>query len=274
MARNCKVITTCFAGREVRMENAMCGDPPGLFMHAQNFPDRESVLELLAVVHEIERKVDPGAGCDTIIVNNDVGWKKGNRYLASLDGTRTFSGMLTVVTRENFGSSLGGYNHAYECFRDKYAYWTFTEDDILITGNQWLARCIETFERRDDTGFVAIQGLSRGFALHAHGGVGTTHVGVLDDVRRVWGSLPHRQRHESQTDVDHAIFGEVLFTNVISRMGRRLVTVDSDSPLYSFAYDYMMQARGLRVRTRRPRLLPRVLRKVSRVTKGWAAKLD
>ena len=243
-------------------------------MHAQNFPDPESVLELVALIHEFERKVDPGIECDTIIVNNDVGWKKGNRYLASLDGTKTLAGVLKVITKDNFGNSLGGYNFAYERFRHQYVYWTFTEDDILISGDQWLAQCIETFEQHDDTGFVAIQGLSKQFALHAHGGVGTTHVSVLDAVHKVWGSLPHRQQHESQTDLDQSIFGEVLFTNVINRMGRRLVTVKSDPPLYTFAYEHMVRARGLRVKTYRPKFIPRVLRKIARVTDGLAAKLD
>ena len=225
------------------MKTEMWGDPPGPFMHAQNFPDPESVMELVSLIHEFERKVDPGIECDTIIVNNDTGWEKGNRYLASLNGTRTFAGVLTVITRENYGVSLGGYNHAYERFKHQYDYWTFTEDDILISGDQWLVRCIETFEQHEDIGFVAILGLSKEFALHAHGGVGTTHVSVLNDVRKVWGSLPHRQQHETQTDLDHIVFGEVLFTNLISRMGRRLVTVKADPPLYTYAYDYMRNKR-------------------------------
>jgi hypothetical protein len=274
VARNCKVITTCFAGREVREETDTCGDPPGPFMHSQNFPDPRSVLGLLEVVHEIERKVDPGVECDTIIVNNDAGWKEGNRYLASIDGTKTFSGILKILTRENYGSSLGGYNYAFEQFRNQYDYWTFTEDDILISGDKYLTRCIETFERRDDTGFVAIQGLSSHRALHAHGGVGTTHARVLDAVHRTWGSLPHRLRHESQDAMDHAVWGEVLFTNLMSRMGYQLVTVESEVPLYTFAYDYMKQARGLVVSTKRHKPLPRALRRMARGFERWAEKLD
>jgi hypothetical protein len=249
----------------------MGGIPLGPFIHAQNFPDPESVIELVALNSEFERTVDPGVACDTIIVNNDTGWEKGNKYLASLHGTKTFSGEIKVVTRENYGVSLGGYNHAYELFRSHYDYWTFTEDDILINGHRWFARCIEMFERTADAGFVAIQGLSSEFALHAHAGVGTTHVSVLDAVRKVWGSLPHRQKHETQTDLDQIIFGEVLFTNIISRMGRGLLTVESDPPLYTFAYDYMRRTRGIRFR---PGLLRRALRKVSRMTEAWAERLD
>lgn len=273
MARNCKVIATCFTGRELRPEHDTCGSPPGVFLHAQVFPDADSVLELVRLNHEIEGTVDPGAACDTIIVNNDVGWQEGNRYLDSIDGTRTHSGVLRVVHRENFGTSLGAYNHAYQLFKQDYDYWTFTEDDILVNGHHWLRQCLDSFSRNADTGFVAIQGLSSDWALHAHGGVGTTHVNVLGEVERTWGALPHRQQEESQTDTDHTVFGEVLFTNLISRMGRRLVTVDAKKPLYTFAYDYLMQRRGLQVKHRRPKLLPRLLRRAAMLTDAWAERL-
>ena len=270
MSRNCKVIATCFAGREVRLHNAICGTPPGVFVHAQNFADAESVLELIATVRELEVRVDPGSECDTIIVNNDVGWERGNRYLDSLNGTKTFAGTFKVLHRENFGSSLGAYNHAYSTFGRRYDYWTFTEDDILLNGHRWLGICLETFARHDNAGFVAIQGFSDDWAKHAHGGVGLTHINILDAVRGAWGALPHRLRHESQNDDDHIVFGEVLFTNLINRLGFDLVIVESDIRLYEFAYDYMMRNRGLCVRTYRPGLIPRLLRKISRSSDAWA----
>lgn len=274
MPRNCKVIATCFAGRELRPENDSCGDPPGLFLHAQNFLDADSVLELVSLIHEVERQVDPGAECDTIIVNNDVGWKKGNDYLDSIDGTKTFSGVFKVLHRKNFGSSLGAYNHAYETFQSQYDYWTFTEDDILINGDRWLSRCLSVFDDHDNVGFVAIQGLSNVWARHAHGGVGLAHVSILNSVKQAWGALPHRLESESQGDVEHTVFGEVLFTNIIERMGLRLVTVQSEVPLYTFAYDYMMRMRGSPVRTRRPKFMPRLLRKVSRLSEELADRID
>jgi hypothetical protein len=292
VTRNCKVITTCFAGRTVREETTICGDPPGPFMHAQNFPDAESVLELVELIHEFELEVDPGLECDTILVNQDVGWEKGNRYLSSLDGSRTFAGHLRVLTKDNFGNSLGGYNHAYELLRDGYDYWTFTEDDILITGPGWLRRCIDTFERQEKAGFVALQGLSSEFALHAHAGMGTTHVRVLDAVRAFWGALPHRQRQESQRDVDHIVFGEVMFTHIIKRLGYELVTVDSPEPLYTYAYEHIKRTRGPRqpavapVRVPaavpppephaapRAGLVPRALRRVAGALEGWAQRIE
>ncbi len=256
MARNCKVITTCFAGRQVREETCICGDPPGYFLHAQNFPDAESVLDLLDLCLEFERKIDPGAECDTVIVNNDVGWEKGNRFLQSLEGTKTFAGRIRVLTHGNWGNSFGGNACAYERLRDEYDTWTFTEDDTLMTQNGWLAKCLATLHRHDDRAFVVIQGTSKEIALHAHAAMGTTHVQVLDAVKRVWGTLPHRGEGESQRDIDNVFFGEVLFSQLIVRLGFKLVQVDSDTPLYTYAYDYMREIGRGRLPAWPPRLVP------------------
>lgn len=273
MARNCKVVTTCFVGREIRKTTTRCGDPPGPYRHAQVFPDAESVLELMSLVHEFELKVDPGAPCDTVIVNNDVGWDEGNRYLASLHGSRTFAGNITVLNRENYGASLGGYDFAYQRLKHRYDVWAFTEDDILITGDRYLARSIEVLQSDRQVGFVALQALSRDPALHAHGGVGATRVDVLDAVDRLWGYLPHRLRDESQAWDDHSIWGEVLFTHLMHRLGYRLTTLPSTAPHHAFAYE-VMRARGQGRRAARRKLLPRALRTLARGAGRWAASLD
>jgi hypothetical protein len=262
MSRNCKVITTCFTGREVREHPERCGDPPGLFGHAQNFPDASAVLELMRMVVDSERTVDPGVACDTIIVNNDVGWAPGNQYLAELDGSPTFAGTFKVLTRANVGASLGGYSHAFERFGQCYDYWAFTEDDILLSGHRHFAQCIEAL-RRPGIGFVAIQGLSRVHARHAHGGVGVTRAAVLAEVRRVWGSLPHCGPDQPQSDEDHILWGEVLFTNLIERLGYDLVTVDADPPLYTFAYHLMMERQRRPLTIKRRSLLRRLAGRVA-----------
>jgi hypothetical protein len=74
--------------------------------------------------------------------------------------------------------------------------------------------------------------------------------------------------------MDHAVWGEVLFTNLMSPMGYRLVTVDSESPLDTFAYDHMKEARGLWVKPLRHGLLPRALRRLARTMERWAERLD
>ena len=246
-ARSCKVITTCFVGREVRLQTRMAGDPPGPFVHAQNFPTPESVLELVELNIEIERTVDPGVECDTIVVNNDAGWSRGNRFLESLDGSRTRSGRLRTFKRRNFGRSFGGYHFAFEALRDEYDYWVFTEDDILVAGDGYCRTCIETFESGPRIGFVAIQGISREIALHAHGGVGLTHRRILDAVHRKKGKLPHCGRFESQSYGNIIRKGEVAFTNTIHTLGFELVNAKSEAPLYVYADDYIRRMRAAAV---------------------------
>jgi hypothetical protein len=267
MPGNCKVIATCFAGREVREHPEQCGDPPGPFTHAQNFPDAGSVLELMKMVVDCERTVDPGVACDTIIVNNDVGWTPGNRYLAELDGSPTFAGAFKVLTRDNIGASMGGYNHAFERLGHIYDYWAFTEDDILLSGHRHLAQCISALQR-PEIGFVAIQGLSRVPAQHAHGGVGVTRASVLAEVCRVWGSLPHCRRDQPQSAEAHSLWGEVLFTNVIERLGYELITVDSAEPLYTFAYHELMEREGRPVAIKPRSLLRRLVGRVAHVAQN------
>lgn len=239
MSRHCKVITTCFVGRTVRKRTRISGNPPGPFTHCQDFQTPEKVLELVAYVCELERTVDPGVECDTILVNNDVGWDRGNTYLESIRDTKTFAGHLRVIHRDNYGRSFGGYNSAYEQFGHQYQYWTFTEDDILVLGDNYFRICIDNFEKRPGTGFVAIQGLSRHIRPHAHGGVGTTRIDVLDRLHQTFGKLPHCERHQSQAYDDIVLHGEIAFTNSLLRMGYGLVNVESAQPLYVYAYDHM-----------------------------------
>lgn len=247
MARNCKVIVTCFMGRTVRETTTVCGSPPGFFNHSQNFPDEESVLDLVKLNYELECESDPGVECDTIIVNNDIGWKKGNDYLASIDNADTCAGKLRVLNRENYGRSFGGYNRAFERFRDEYDYWIFTEDDILIIKENYFQTCIKAFEEGEDIGFVAIQGLSNmGLGkpiLHAHSGAGISHTNVLDALYNKLGMLPHSRKDQSQSYAAIIENGEMAFTNEIFKLGYDLATVSEKTPLYIYAYDYL---RGLR----------------------------
>ncbi len=247
MARNCKVIVTCFMGRAIRETTTIVGSPPGFFNHSQNFPDEEAVLGLVKLNYELECQSDPGAECDTIIVNNDIGWEKGNEFLKSIDNTRTYSGKLRVLNRRNYGRSFGGYNRAFEVFKEDYDYWMFTEDDILIIKEKYFQTCIEAFEEQENIGFVAIQGLSHiGLGkpvLHAHSGAGISHFNVLNTLYSKLGMLPHSREDQSQSYAAIIEDGEMAFTNQIHQLGYQLTTVRSKTPLYIYAYDYL---RGLR----------------------------
>jgi len=247
MARNCKVIVTCFMGRVIRKTTTIDGRPPGFFVHSQNFPDEESVLDLVKLNYELECQSDPGVECDTIIVNNDIGWQKGNDFLKSIDNMKTYGGKLKVLNRRNYGRSFGGYNRAFEVFKDDYDYWIFTEDDILIIKERYYEKCIKAFEEKENVGFVAIQGLSdlglRETILHAHSGAGISHTNVLNVLYNKLGMLPHSREDTCQSYAAIIENGEIAFTNEIHKLGYELAAMGCKTPLYIYAYDYM---RGLR----------------------------
>ena len=243
-----KVITTCFQGRVIREENGLCGNPIGYYNHCQNFPTSESVIELLDLIVARELVVDPGAYCDTIIINNDIGYEPGNTMLRSINGLKTPGGEIKVFTRGNYGRSFGGYNFAFRNFMSVYDYWIFTEDDILVDGNKYVDKLINKFHSKVNIGFVALQNVSnQGLDgtindkwLHAHGGVGLSSRQVLFNLYYKLGRLPHCSSDESQDYENIIVNGEIMFTHrIVSDLGLELAV--ADEKLYTYAYDYIKQ---------------------------------
>jgi len=76
--------------------------------------------------------------------------------------------------------------------------------------------------------------------LHAHGGVGLSSTKVLNNLYKKSGNLPYAIQETSQDYEDIIRYGEVNFTNKISKLGYRLINIPSDTKLYSFAYDEMI----------------------------------
>lgn len=243
----CKVITTCFEGRTVREKTTKLGNPKGYYNHSQNFPTSESVVELIKLIVEQDKIVDPGVPCDTIIVNNDIGYKDGNDYLESINGEKLHSGKIIILNRENYGRSFGGYNYAFEQLRDKYDYWIFTEDDILINGDKYFKKSINKFIKNANNGFVALQNISNeNYAgicddenLHAHGGVGITSTKILSELYKSNGCLPHCGKDDSQSYSNIITNGEIMFTNKINKLGYNLCSIKKK--LYVYAYDYIKE---------------------------------
>lgn len=224
----------------------------GYFSHSQNFPTRESVIDLINFTLEMELKCDPGALVDLVIVNSDSGWQQGRDFLDSIDGRKLPHGRIRVLHRKNFGLSFGAYNHAFMTLGEEYDYFIFTEDDVVISRDGYASKGMEFFNKTKNCGFVAYLGLStRGIdlrmedAFSAHGGIGLSSTGVLNEVVKRHGSLPHADESLPQTYQNHLQFGEVAFTNRIHKLGYKLVNVPRNIKLYDFAYDLI---RGLDVK--------------------------
>lgn len=242
----CKVVTTCIDnGRMVREDTTIAGNPKGYYNHSQNFPTDDSIIELVKLTIEQDKIVDPGVSCDTIIVNNDTGNEKAVKFLKSVDGIKLHSGVVKVINRDNFGRSFGGYNHAFETFKDVYDYWIFTEDDIIINGDKYFKKTIDKFNESENNGFIALQNISnQGLDgslgdewLHAHGGVGLSSNKVLKELYEKEGMLPHCKKEDSQVYENIIINGEIMFTNKIHQLGYKLGHIEEK--LYVYAYDYM-----------------------------------
>lgn len=251
--RVAKVIATTFAPRSVREKTGLCGKPLGYFSHSQNFPTRESIIDLINFTIEAESRCNPGEPVDLIIVNGDTGWRPGNDFLDSLNGKQLKHGKIHVLHRPPIGLSYGGYSHAFKMLGGNYDYFIFTEDDAIIARDGYAAIGIEVFNNTEKCGFVAYQCISSialdldpEDALAAHCGCGLTSADVLNDVVRQYGSLPHSRVPSSSSDRAEQIRnGEVAFTNKIYKLGYKLVSIPDDIKLYDFAYDLM---RGLDVR--------------------------
>ena len=102
-----KVITTCFIKRTFRPKTYLVGDPVGYFGHSQVLRSPNEVLDLVKYNIAQEKKTDPGIKKrDLIIINNDVGFKKGNSFLNKISGLKIPHGKIITHTRKNFGMSL------------------------------------------------------------------------------------------------------------------------------------------------------------------------
>lgn len=212
----CKVIATSFTPRQVRLHE----NYPG---HQQDIKSAEEALEMLKKVVKFETENTPGQDIDIIIVNSDVGFKEGNEYIEQINGTKFKFGKIIAYTKENVGWSFGSYSHAFKKYREDYQYFIFTEDDILIGGNDYAKRLINRWKELENAkvnvGFLSLIGvIKHHYGIHCGGGVGMSSRQVLDKLIERYGMLPHHNK-PSQNKNDIIIDGEVAFTNKIDDMG-------------------------------------------------------
>ncbi len=141
MKKCCKVLATYFGDRQEQT-----GSPA----------NAEETLAMMKEVVRRERTMDPGVDLDVIIVNNLNGFKEGDDFIRSLDGTDTYSGKFICKERDNIDISFGAFNYAYEQFKDDYHYWLFLEDDVIMTKPKYYPRIIDIFESDLGIAFVGV----------------------------------------------------------------------------------------------------------------------
>lgn len=213
--KSCKIIAISFAeGRDVRTNVYFPS-------HNQDAGSSEDLRQMVEDLFSLEIKQDAGVPMDIYLINSDVGYERGNKWLNEINGTKTKNGILYVLHRENIGGSFGAYDFAYRALRDKYEYFMFTEDDLFIFGDRYYKKAINMFEKYDlgFLSFIDIEWVRN--IIHCHGGVGLTHKKILEQVFRKFGELPHAKDFWDKPQVIRD--GEIPFTNSIHDMGYELV---------------------------------------------------
>ena len=245
-----KIISTCFTKRAYRRKSSLVGDPLGYFGHSQIIETSEDALNLIKFNIQIEKKINPGVKKrDLIIINNDVGFKKGNEFLKKISGTKIPFGKIITSTRKNTGMSYGSYNYAFKKFKNFYDYFLFTEDDTIIFKKNYFKIGINLFLKEKNAGFVSYihttkipkryhkyLELSHENAISCHGAAGLSSTFLLKKIFKKYGKLPYYDGNNYKKCI---IYGEMGFPNSFIKNGYRIIDLPKDLILTMPTIDLM-----------------------------------
>lgn len=244
-----KVVSICFIPKTKIEKTYLLGEPVGFFGHSQKSDNLKDAINNLNFLIDYENKFNPGVQRDLIIVNNDVGNFDGNNYLKKISGKLINNGKIICLNRENIGRSFGAFSYAFSKFRSYYDYYLFSEDDILIFGENYFSKGIEIFNSHKNSGFLAYIGktkvgkwrwkrlkLNKKTAYTCHGATGLTSSVILEKVFRINNNLPHYQGSNRELDIT---YGEVGFPSSILKLGFELIDLPKNLILAVPLYDEM-----------------------------------
>lgn len=245
-----KVITVCF---KPRLSHGVAFGPGRLRKDRNELATSQSALDMFKFILEKEKIIDSGLSMDTIIVNNNFDYTIGNDYLASMDGTTTKNGVFKVIQRENVGLSFGGFNAAFQKYKNEYEYWLFSEDDLYYSKDGYAKGYLDILNENYNCAFVATIGIGRPNheTKHAHGGQGFTHRKYMEETIelefnlddgtnkqacKTAGSLAYYDDRNAFNHRLHCICGEVPFTYSLVRLGYD-ICVDENPEEWYRSYD-------------------------------------
>jgi hypothetical protein len=134
-----------------------------------------NIIEFIkhSVTNEIT--IENGIDTDIILVNNNSGNIENNNLLNLYNGVKTKNGEIIVETRKNIGGSFGAYYDMFLKYKDKYDYWFFCEDDVLIYENGYMKEFVEFINTSNELGFISLAPISVSpHPTHSGGGCGLT----------------------------------------------------------------------------------------------------
>jgi hypothetical protein len=211
----CKVIAT--SGNPTRAIRLTCAYPD----HRQNVDCLYDLYQMWMYNLVNERTKGGGEEFDTVVVCND---STAYSFWRFFDGERTANGVFVILRRENVGGSFGAYSHVYEV--TDYDEFLFTEEDLIVSGENYYTKIVQRFQSIDLCGFVGLIGCVYKEPQHCHGGCGYTTRKILDTIQQ-GGELPYYkgrgwERHKVILD------GEIPFTNEIIRHGYKIIQINDD----------------------------------------------
>ena len=248
-----KIISTVFKKRTFRNETLLEGEPLLYTVGSQNFKTNKDIKNLILYNLKYEHLIDPGVDMDVLLVNNNVKNKFGNKFIRKLNNRKLPRGKLMTITRpSNNGWSYGAFNYAFNKFKNYYDYFIFIEDDAILDKNEYARIAINKFNKSKRCGFVSFIGLNKKKyfnlnkkeSFHAHNAIGLSSKKILIKVQNINGCLPFYSGNNKVDYVRIIKDGEIRFTNIIYRLGYKLIEIDKNIKFFNFAYDLM---RGLKV---------------------------
>lgn len=206
--------------------------------HPQHLRGINDLHRMWSFIHAVDMTQDAGVEMDTLIVcNGDEAYE----WWKDKEG-KSKNGRFIILKRPNDGGSFAGYNFAFR--NSNYEGYLFTEEDILVYGENYLKRMIEQFNATKDAGFMCLIDASKGrlYPVHCHGGVGYTSRENILKVVDENGDLPH-PKMKGWNQREAIVHGESPFTNCYLKKGMNLIKMEEHKKEWcreNFAKSYYM----------------------------------
>jgi hypothetical protein len=193
---------------------------------------------------ENEINIENGIETDVILVNNLSGCERGDVYLDSFDGNKTKNGKIIVEKRKNEYGSFGSFYDIFFKYKNKYDYWFFCEDDVLVYRNNYMKDFVDFFNSDNNIGFVCLAPIgSIHGKKHSGGGCGLTSSKRFLEVTK-----ENHLQNFIQNSTKENIYGymeklEVEFTNIYVRNGFKIQNHPNYYPLCQNYKNHLAQNR-------------------------------
>jgi hypothetical protein len=191
----------------------------------------KNIADFVRINIENEISINNGIPTDVFLINNDVSNLEMNEMIMSYNGVKTNDGVIIVRNRQNLGGSFGAYYETFISDNEKYDYWFFCEDDVMIFKENYMKLFSEFLDSSDIIGFVSLAPLSKDLSrLHSGGGCGLTSTEKFIKSRGIKYMSDFLNQCPAVTDYSFLENSEIDFTNTFVRYGLEIKNHPEFSP--------------------------------------------